>query len=80
MGKGSLDDRHPCSLLTAGLGSRDHVTEAFEQADVVLAIGYDMIEWPPDHWNAGVDKRIVHIDFAPAEVDYHYQHSFISRL
>ncbi len=73
MGKGALDDRHPGSLLTAGLGSRDHVTEAFEQADVVLAIGYDMIEWPPDHWNPGMDKRIVHIDFAPSEVDNHYR-------
>jgi len=73
MGKGALDDRHPSSLLTAGLGSRDHVTEAFELADVVLAIGYDMIEWPADHWNPNRDKRIVHIDFAPAEIDNHYQ-------
>ena len=72
MGKGALDDRDPHSLLTAGLGTRDHVSEAFEQADVVIAIGYDLIEWLPDNWNIGQLKKIIHIDFEPAEVDAHY--------
>ena len=72
MGKGAIDDRNPHSLLTAGLGSRDHVTEAFEKADVVLAVGYDLIEWLPERWNVGMDKKIIHIDFEPAEVDNHY--------
>jgi acetolactate synthase-1/2/3 large subunit len=72
MGKGAISDRDPHSLLTAGLGSRDHVSEAFDRADVVISIGYDLIEWPPDRWNAGMDKKIVHIDFEPAEVDRHY--------
>lgn len=73
MGKGAISDRHPSSLFTAGLGSRDHVTEVFEQADVVVAVGYDMIEWHPDRWNPNLDKRIVHIDFEPAEIDNHYR-------
>ncbi|MBT3232841.1 MAG: acetolactate synthase large subunit [Calditrichaeota bacterium] len=73
MGKGAIDDRDPHSLLTAGLGSRDHISEAFDHADVVIAIGYDMIEWHPDRWNANGDKKIIHIDFEPAEVDTHYQ-------
>ncbi len=73
MGKGVIDDRDPLSLLTAGLGSRDHIIEAFEKADVVFAIGYDLIEWPPDRWNIGMRKKIVHIDFEPAEVDNDYR-------
>ena len=73
MGKGALSDDHERSLYAAGLGSRDHVTEAFETADVVICIGYDMIEWPPDRWNTGQDKRIIHIDFEPAETDACYQ-------
>jgi acetolactate synthase-1/2/3 large subunit len=73
MGKGAVSDESERSLYAAGLGSRDHVTEAFEKADLVLAIGYDMIEWPPDRWNVGRAKKIIHIDFDPAEADEHYQ-------
>ena len=73
MGKGALDDRHDRSLFTAGLGSRDHVNEVFDAADLVLAVGYNMVEWPPDRWNGGKPKRLVHIDFEPAETDSHYR-------
>lgn len=73
MGKGALSDGHDRSLYVAGLGSRDHVTEAFEKADLVLAIGYDLIEWPPNLWNVGSESKIIHIDFHPAEVDGCYQ-------
>ena len=73
MAKGALDARDPHSLLVAGLGSRDHVTEVFEKADLVITIGYDLIEWHPDQWNKGMDKKIIHIDFEPAEVDNHYR-------
>jgi acetolactate synthase-1/2/3 large subunit len=43
-----------------------------EQADVVLAVGYDFVEYAPCFWNSRRDKRIVHIDVSPAEVDEHY--------
>ncbi len=73
MGKGAISDQHPRSLYAAGLGSRDHVALAFERADLVIAIGYDMVEWHPSRWNVGVEKRILHIDFTPAEVDGSYR-------
>jgi acetolactate synthase-1/2/3 large subunit len=73
MGKGAISDRHPQSLYAAGLGSRDHVSLAFEQADLVIAIGYDMVEWHPSRWNRGVEKKILHLDFQPAEVDTRYR-------
>jgi acetolactate synthase I/II/III large subunit len=73
MGKGALSDRHERSLYAVGLGSRDYVTEVFEAADLVIAVGYDMVEWPPGHWNIGRTKRLLHIDFDPAEVDTSYR-------
>ena len=73
MAKGAISDRDEHSLYMSGLGSRDHVIGAFEAADVVVAIGYDMVEWPPSRWNAGEPKRILHIDFEPAEVDTAYR-------
>jgi acetolactate synthase I/II/III large subunit len=73
MGKGALSDRHERSLYAVGLGSRDYVTEVFEAADLVIAVGYDMVEWPPEKWNVGRPKRLLHIDFDPAEVDDAYR-------
>ncbi|PVZ08413.1 acetolactate synthase large subunit [Actinomycetospora cinnamomea] len=73
MGKGALSDRHERSLYAVGLGSRDYVTEVFEASDLVIAVGYDMVEWPPSHWNIGRTKRLLHIDFDPAEVDMSYR-------
>ncbi|WP_433782866.1 acetolactate synthase large subunit [Actinomycetospora sp. CA-101289] len=73
MGKGALSDRHERSLYAVGLGSRDYVTEVFEAADLVIAVGYDMVEWPPARWNIGRSKRLLHIDFDPAEVDTSYR-------
>ncbi len=73
MAKGAISDRDEHSLYMAGLGSRDHVIAAFEAADVVVAIGYDMVEWHPSKWNVGEPKRLLHIDFEPAEVDGAYR-------
>jgi acetolactate synthase-1/2/3 large subunit len=42
--------------------------EAVEAADLILAVGYDIAEYPPEQWNPRGDKRIIHIDFVPAEV------------
>ena len=72
MAKGAIDFEDPANLLVAGLGSRDHVTAAFEQADLVITVGYDLIEWHPQSWNQGIEKKIIHIDFEPAEVDAQY--------
>ena len=72
MGKGAVDHRYERSLHCVGMGMKDLVIEAFEQADLVIAIGYDMVEYPPARWNTGKSKQIVHINTAYAEVDQHY--------
>ncbi len=72
MAKGVLPDSDRLSLYTIGLHARDYAAVVMEQADVVVAIGYDFVEYAPCFWNAHHDKRIVHIDVSPAEVDEHY--------
>ncbi len=72
MGKGAVSDELPESLLTIGLGFKDFVMEAVDQADLILTVGYDIAEYPPQKWNPRADKRIIHIDFSPAEVYAHY--------
>jgi acetolactate synthase I/II/III large subunit len=72
MAKGIVPDSDPLSLYTIGLQARDYAAVVMEQADVVLALGYDFVEYAPCFWNPRRDKRIVHIDVSPAEVDEHY--------
>jgi len=72
MAKGVVPFSSEFSLGTIGLKARDLPWYAFERADVVLCVGYDMVEYHPDMWNPDNDKKIVHIDALPAEVDAHY--------
>src|SRR3712207_8095173 len=69
MGKGVIDSRDPKFLGTVGLQSNDYKMAGFEDADLVIAIGYDLVEHAPKHWNPGRDKKIVVVDSVPAEID-----------
>ena len=73
MGKGAIDDRSHLSLMAVGLQARDHVLAGFDRADLVICVGYDLVEYAPAHWNADGSKRIIHIDTQPAEVEAAYQ-------
>ncbi|MGS2723172.1 acetolactate synthase large subunit [Porticoccus sp. GXU_MW_L64] len=72
MAKGSVDMDADYCLYTIGLGSKDIVSCAVDAADLVIAIGYDMVEYHPSLWNPDGNKEIVHIDFLPAEIDESY--------
>src|SRR5215218_5258507 len=72
MGKGMLDYRDSRSLGTVGLQSRDYALAGFEDADVVITVGYDLVEHAPRNWNPDRDKRIVCIDTVSPEVDEHF--------
>ncbi|MDQ3553685.1 MAG: acetolactate synthase large subunit [Chloroflexota bacterium] len=72
MGKGAIDDRDHLSLMAVGIQARDHVLSGFEQADLVICIGYDPVEYAPALWNAERAARILHIDTQPAEIDASY--------
>jgi acetolactate synthase-1/2/3 large subunit len=72
MGKGVVDPRDPKSLGSVGLQSGDYSLAGFDDADVVIAIGYDLVEHSPEHWNPNRDKKIICIDSLPAEIDEYF--------
>src|ERR671915_486477 len=72
MGKGGLDYVDPHALGTVGIQSRDYALAGFDDADVVICVGYDLVEHSPANWNPGKDKRIVCIDTVSAEVDEYF--------
>jgi acetolactate synthase-1/2/3 large subunit len=72
MGKGALDYRDPQALGTVGVQERDYALCGFEEADVVITVGYDFVEHAPVNWNPRSDKRIVCIDTVAPEVDAHF--------
>ncbi len=63
---------NPLALGSAGLQSKDYVNCGFDQADVIICIGYDLVEYHPYLWHPTRDRTIVHIDMSPAEVDAYY--------
>jgi acetolactate synthase-1/2/3 large subunit len=72
MGKGLLTPDDPKGLGAVGLQSGDYRMAGFDEADVVVAIGYDLVEHSPEHWNPKRDKKIVCIDSVPAEIDANF--------
>ncbi len=72
MAKGLVDYEDPKALGTVGLQTRDYEMAGFEDADLVIAIGYDLVEHSPKHWNPGRDKQIIVIDSVAAEVDQNF--------
>jgi len=72
MAKGALPYTNELSLLSVGLQSKDMVNCGLDRADVVICVGYDMVEYPPKLWNPSRNKKIVHLDRLPAEVDAAY--------
>lgn len=72
MGKGALDYRDPLALPAMGLRSPGAPQGILAEADLVLAVGYDLVEWEPSVWNHGSSHTIVHIDSTAAELDRSY--------
>ncbi|HEY1517325.1 MAG TPA: acetolactate synthase large subunit [Solirubrobacteraceae bacterium] len=72
MAKGLVDYEDPKALGTVGLQARDYEMAGFEDADLVIAIGYDLVEHSPKQWNPRRDKQIIMIDSVAAEVDQNF--------
>lgn len=73
MGKGSISRQAPECVFTIGLQTQSLANGSIWDADVVITVGYDLVEFPPRLWNRFDMKRVVHIDFLPAVVDRDYQ-------
>ncbi len=72
MAKGAIPFSHPLSLGACGLQAHDYVACGFDRADVIICVGYDMVEYHPYLWHKEKDRQILHVDVTPAEVDEHY--------
>ncbi len=72
MAKGVVPFKHPMALGSVGLQAHDYVNVGFDRADVIICVGYDLVEFHPRRWHPTCDRIIIHIDSAPAEVDAYY--------
>ena len=72
MGKGVVDSADEHFLFTAGLSAQNYPGGFMGRADLVVCIGYDLVEWPPSAWNPDGDVKIICIDTVPPEIDAHY--------
>src|SRR6201988_3247297 len=71
-GKGVFPDDHPLALGTVGFMRHDYVNFGFDQADVIVAAGYELQEFNPVRINPTGTTKIIHVHRFPAEVDVHY--------
>jgi acetolactate synthase-1/2/3 large subunit len=72
MGKGLIPYTNKLSLWSIGLTQRDYVNRVMEDADLVIAVGYDLIEYAPKKWNPKGTTRIIHISQTNAEINKCY--------
>ncbi len=55
-----------------GFMVHDYVNFGFDQADVIVSVGYELQEFAPMRINPQGDKQIIHLHRFPAMVDANY--------
>ncbi|MCQ2101312.1 MAG: acetolactate synthase large subunit [Fibrobacter sp.] len=73
MAKGVIPCDNTYSMWCIGIPQKDYQNYILEQSDLVIAIGYDVVEYAPAKWNTKGDKRIIHIDETPNHINKFYQ-------
>lgn len=73
MGKGVISDRYPNALGVIGFMRHDYENFAFDSADLIIAIGYELQEFAPSRINPNGDKKIIHINSFAEDIDVNYQ-------
>jgi acetolactate synthase-1/2/3 large subunit len=56
-----------------GLFHTQPADKLLDAADVVLAVGYNPIEYEPGLWNHGTNRDLIHLDVVPADIDKDYR-------
>jgi len=72
MGKGVIPDDCIYSLFATGIHARDYVNCGIDGADLIITIGYDIVEYPPYLWNRTLEKQIINIDFVESVPDRYF--------
>lgn len=73
MGKGVIDDRSELSLGVVGFMRHDYENFAFDEADLIISVGYELQEFAPERVNPNADKKIIHINTFAPDTDAHYR-------
>lgn len=71
MGMGAIPADDDLFISTTGLQAKDYISCGFDRADLIIAVGYDPVEFNPNYWDS--EKDILHINFTAADVDKHYR-------
>src|SRR6266404_7536817 len=56
-----------------GLFHTQPADKLLDAADVVLAVGYNPIEYEPGLWNHDKNRELIHVDVVPADIDKDYR-------
>ena len=72
MGKGVIPTDSPWRLGVVGIPQHDYIIDAFDEADLVIGVGYDLIECAPTKWHTH-PMKIVNIAGLPADVNQYYE-------
>jgi acetolactate synthase-1/2/3 large subunit len=67
MAKGILEEDHPCYAGVLFHGLSDIVAETHQQADLILAVGYDPVEFNYEDWMP--HAPLVSVDSRPPDID-----------
>ncbi|MFD1673115.1 acetolactate synthase large subunit [Alicyclobacillus fodiniaquatilis] len=72
MAKGLLPFDHPRNLFTVGGTPYPVGLRPLHEADLIIAIGFDLVEYDPVNWNRDQTRRVLNIHSVPAETDAHF--------
>lgn len=73
MAKGIIPFDNEYSMWTIGIPQKDYVNKIIEDSDLVIAVGYDIVEYAPSKWNANNNIKIIHIDTRQSHINKHYE-------
>ena len=73
MAKGIIPYDNKYAMMTVGIPQYDHANKLLVDADLIVAIGYDLVEFSPFRWNQDNNAKIVHISTTPAHINKYYQ-------
>ncbi|WP_405127677.1 acetolactate synthase large subunit [Sinanaerobacter chloroacetimidivorans] len=73
MAKGVIPIDNPYAMMTVGIPQKDYANKILESADLVIAVGYDLVEFAPAVWNQQRKIKIIHIGSSPADTNKCYQ-------
>lgn len=73
MAKGIIPMDSPYAMMTVGIPQKDYANMILESADLVIAVGYDLVEFTPTSWNPHGNKKIIHIGRLAAHTNKCYQ-------